>query len=125
MNNDNTKSSAFQRETLVIVSAWYALIAVLPESPFFALSKILFAVTALAVVWILFRHRQELFCYVRKVFANRFFDVSTTIWLIVLLFGNYIMPESWIQYIPPTAAVVSIILLTVAAALPSKGAKDK
>lgn len=125
MNNDNKTSSAFRRETLVIVSAWYALIAVVPESTFFALPKILFAATALAVVWILFRHCHEFLGYVKKVFADRFFDVATTIWLIVLLFGDYIMPESWIQYIPPTAAAVSIILLTVAAALPSKGTKDE
>lgn len=117
MNNDNKTSSAFRRETLVITSAWYALIAVLPESPFYALPKMQFAATALSVVWILLRHRQEFFGYVKKVFADRFFDVATTIWLIVLLFGNYIMPVSWIQFIPLAAAIVSIILLTTAAIL--------
>lgn len=118
MNNDNIKSSVFRRETLVIVSAWYALIAVLPESPFFALPKILFAVTGLSAIWILFRHRHEFLGYIKKVFADRFFDTATTIWLIVLLFGNYIMPESWIQYIPQTAAAVSVLLLAAAAILP-------
>jgi len=125
MNNDNIKTSAFRRETLVIISAWYALIAVIPESPFFALPKILFAVTGLSAIWILFRHRHEFLGYIKNVFADRFFDVATTIWLIVLLFGNYIMPDSWIPYIAPTAAAVSIVLLTAAAALPSSGVKDE
>lgn len=119
MSKDNNKTSAFRRETLVMISAWYSILAFLPGAESY-ITNILFAVTVLAEIWILVRHRHGFIKYVKKISNDRLFNVLTFIWLIVLLCEGFVIPDSWIPYIAPTAATISITMLAAAAILPDK-----
>lgn len=120
MSNADCKSTDFRRETLVMISAWYSILACLPQTEYYVITNILFVVTYLAEIWILFRHRHGFIKYIQRIGNDKLFSILSGIWLIVLLCEGFVIPDSWYPYISLSAAAISIISLAAAGAIPSR-----